>query len=112
MSTTTDFSDLAQMGQEQFLEAVRANQQAIVDAVAAWSQTVQAYAPSMPPVPDLEQLPTAEQLIDNTFDLVEKLVAGQREFVRDLVAAAAPAGAAAPPPKATEKAPAAAAPKK
>jgi hypothetical protein len=95
MSTTYDYADLAQKGQEQFLEAVRANQQAIVDAVSAWSQTMQAYAPAAPPVPDLDQLPKPEQIIDETFDLVEKLVSGQRRFARDLVKAAAPARPAA-----------------
>lgn len=105
MSTTYDYAELAQKGQEQFLEAVRANQQAIVDAVSAWSQTVQAYAPPAPQLPELDELPTPEQIIDNTFDLVEKLIEGQRQFARDLVKASAPARAAAetatPAPKKT-----------
>jgi hypothetical protein len=95
MSTIYDYNELAHRGQEQFLEAVRANQQAIVDTVSAWSQTVQAYAPTAPALPEIDQLPSPEQIIDNTFDLVEKLVAGQRQFARDLVKAAAPARAAA-----------------
>jgi hypothetical protein len=95
MSTTSEYAELAQKGQEQFLEAVRANQQAIVDAVSAWSQTVQAYAPPTPQLPELDELPTPEQIIDNTFDLVEKLLEGQRQFARDLVKASAPARDAA-----------------
>ena len=87
----SNVTELTQKGQAQFLEAVRESQQAIVDAVGAWSQTVQGLTSAVPPVPGAEQLPTAEQVIDNTFDLVEKLVAGQREFARNLVAAAAPA---------------------
>jgi hypothetical protein len=110
MSTTYDYAELAQRGQEQFLEAVRANQQAIVDAVSAWSQTVQTYTPTAPALPDIDQLPSPEQIIDNTFDLVEKLVAGQRQFARDLVKAAAPARTAAeratPTPPKTTPAPA------
>ena len=90
MSTTYDYAELAQKGQEQFLEAVRANQQAVVDAVSAWSKTVQAYAAAAPPVPDLRQLPTPERLVDDAFDLVEKLVAGQRRLARDLVKVAGP----------------------
>ena len=97
MSTITDYSELAQRGQEQFLQAVRESQQAIVDAVSAWSQTVQTYATSAPQLPDPRQLPSAEEIINNTFDLVEKLVAGQREFARNLVAAAAPATTIATP---------------
>src|SRR5438105_10368452 len=91
MSSITELQELTQKGQEQFLEAVRESQQAVVDAVGAWAQTVQGIASAAPPVPGTEQLPTAEAVIDNTFDLVEKLVAGQREFARNLLAAASPA---------------------
>jgi hypothetical protein len=95
MSTITELQELTQKSQEQFLEAVRESQQAVVDAVGAWAQTVQGIASTVPPVPGAEQLPSAEAVIDNTFDLVEKLVAGQREFARNLLAAAAPASATA-----------------
>ena len=99
MSTTADFTELAQKGQEQFLAAVRESQQAIVDSVSAWSQTWQAYTSAVPAVPEFDRLPSAEKVVDDTFDLVEKLVAGHREFARDLVAAAAPATAAKKPAK-------------
>jgi len=95
----SNVTELTRKGQEQFLEAVRESQQAVVDAVGAWSQTVQGFASTVPAVPGTDQLPSAEEVIDNTFDLVEKLVAGQREFARDLVAAAAPATAAKKPAK-------------
>jgi hypothetical protein len=90
MSTVTDFQDLAQKGQEQYLAAIRESQQAVVDAVGAWSQTVQGLTASVPSAPGVDQLPSAEAVIDNTFDLVEKLIAGQREFARNLLAAATP----------------------
>ena len=88
MSTITE---LTQKSQEQFLDAVRESQQAIVDTVGAWSQTVQGFAATAPQVPGAENLPSAEEVIDNTFDLVEKLVASQREFARNLIAATLPA---------------------
>ena len=78
----SSINEVTQKSQEQFLDAVRESQQAVVDAVAAWSQTVQGFS---------AQLPTPEQVIDNTFDIVEKLVASQREFARNLVAATTPA---------------------
>jgi hypothetical protein len=83
--------DLTRRGQDQFLSAVRESQQAVVDAVGAWAQTVQGIASNVPTVPGSEQLPSAESVIDNTFDLVEQLVKGQREFVHNLIAAASPA---------------------
>ena len=90
MSTITDFQELTQKGQEQFLAAVRESQQAVVEAVGAWSQTVQGCAAAAPPIPGSEQLPSPQTVIDNTFDLVDKLVASQRDFVHNLVAAASP----------------------
>ena len=84
MSSVSEYSELVQKGQDQFLGAVRESQHAIVDAVAAWSQTVQGFTAAVP-APDLGELPTAEEIIDNTFDVVEKLVAGQREFARNVL---------------------------
>ena len=87
----SSINEVTQKSQEQFLDAVRESQQAVVDAVAAWSQTVQGFSATIPPTPGSDQLPTPEEVIDNTFDVVEKLVASQREFARNLVAATAPA---------------------
>jgi hypothetical protein len=91
MSTITELHELTQKGQEQFIDAVRESQQAVVDAVGAWAQTVQGIAAAVPPVPGADQLPDAQTVVDNTFDFVEKLVASQREFARNLLAAGAPA---------------------
>jgi hypothetical protein len=91
MSTMTEFQELTQKGQEQFLAAIRESQQAVVDAVGAWAQTVQGIASTAPPIPGVEQLPDAQTVIDNTFDLVDKLVASQREFAHNLVTASSPA---------------------
>ena len=107
MSTTTDLQELTRRTQEQFLDAVREGQQALVDAVSAWAQAVQSFTSATPPVPVSDQLPDADSVIDDTFDLVEKLVAGQRDFAHKLVAAAAPAtpttGESAPRPAAKKK---------
>jgi hypothetical protein len=87
-------SELTQKGQEQFLEAIRESQQAVVDAVGAWSQTVQGIAAGAASLPGADQLPSPQEVVDNSFDLVEKLVAAQREFARNLLAASTPAGKA------------------
>jgi hypothetical protein len=91
MSTATDYQELTRRTQEQFLEAVRESQQAIADAVGAWAQAFQSYSTTAPAIPGTEQLPTPDSVIDDTFDLVETLVKGQREFAHKLVAATAPA---------------------
>src|SRR5215218_1035873 len=96
MSTsTTEFQEVTRRTQEQFIDAVRESQQAVVDAVSAWSQAVQSFTSATPPLPVSEQIPNADSVIDDTFDLVEKLVEGQREFAHKLLAAAAPAADAA-----------------
>ena len=90
MSTTTDFQELTRRSQEQFVDAVRESQQAIVDAVGAWTQAFQGFSASAPSIAGAEQqLPNPDSVIDNTFDLVEKLVQGQRDFAHKLVAATA-----------------------
>ncbi len=76
--------------EKQYLDAVREGQQAIVDAVQAWSKGVEHLAGSNPPVPGAE-LPTAQEVVENAFDFAEQLLAAQREFARNLLEATAPA---------------------
>ena len=85
----SSITDVVRAGQEQFLETVRQSQQAYVDAVGAWAKSVD--ESSVPTVPGLDTLPSAEEVVENTFDFAEKLLAAQREFTRNLIAAATPA---------------------
>lgn len=78
MSHVFDLRTLALKGQDQILDALRIGQQAVVHAVAAAPRPA---------------VPTSSELVDDTFGFVEKLVATQREFARNLVAATAPAEA-------------------
>jgi hypothetical protein len=81
-----------EQAEQQFLEAVRASQRAVVDAVGAWAKNVEALSAAYPPVPEDEQrFPSAEKVVEQSFDFAEKLLAQQREFARTLLAAAAPA---------------------
>jgi hypothetical protein len=81
----------ATQAEQQYLDAVREGQQAIVDAVEAWSKGVEHLAGSYPPDPGAPELPTAQEVVENAFDFAEKLLAAQREFARNLLEAAAPA---------------------
>jgi len=76
--------------QDRTLSAVRQSQSAIVEAVEGWVKAVEAAAPEVPAIPVPKGLPTAEELIQTSFDFYGKLLAAQREFAQDLVAAAAP----------------------
>jgi hypothetical protein len=77
--------------EKQFLDAVRQGQQVIVDGVGAWAKSVERLSVAYPPVPELPERPTPQQVVDNAFDFAERLLAAQREFARSLLEAAAPA---------------------
>ena len=63
--------------EQQYLHAVHEGQQAIVDAVEAWSKGVERLALSYPPVPGAPEHPTAQEVVENAFDFAEKLLAAQ-----------------------------------
>lgn len=82
--------DATQASQEQFLAAVRQSQQAVLEAVAAWTKAVEEITPPLPAVAGLENLPKPEAVVDNAFDFAQKLLDTQREFARSIIQAASP----------------------
>lgn len=88
MSTT--MNEIARASQEQILSTVRQSQQAVVDAVAAWAKAVEGVVPPPPAIPGSEELPKPQAVVENAFDFAQKLLDAQREFARNVIAAAAP----------------------
>ena len=82
--------DLAQTAQEQTLAAIRQSQAIAVETVGAWAKAVDKSKSQLPQVPELPDLPTIEQIIASSFDFAGELLAAQRQFAENLVAAAAP----------------------
>ena len=82
--------ETTQASQEQFIDAVRQSQQAVLDAVAAWTKAVEEIAPPLPTVAGLENLPKPEVVVDNAYDFAQKLLDTQREFARNIIQAASP----------------------
>jgi hypothetical protein len=76
--------------QERTLSALRQSQSAVVDAVEGWAKAVESAAPDLPAIPVLKSLPTPEEVIQTSFDFYGKVLASQREFAQNLVAATAP----------------------
>ncbi len=78
--------------QEQYAEAVRTSQQAVVGAVESWSKSMQS-ALGQP-----QSSPTTEadlnQVMDQVFDFMEKMLEVQREFAKNLASTAVAAGQA------------------
>jgi hypothetical protein len=94
MSTTSEFTRTAQ---EQILEGVRQSQKAVVNAVEIWAKAVEKAVPDVSSFAD--ELPQPAQVVESAFDFAEKLLAAQREFARNVLAAATPALNAKPSSK-------------
>lgn len=84
----SSITDLLRNSQEQYLETVRQTQNAYVDAVSAWARNAEGITPS---VPGFDSLPNTQDVLESSFDFAEQLLHAQREFARNLLAAAAPA---------------------
>ena len=91
MPTATEFSKVTQ---EQVLDGIKQGQKAVVDAVGAWAKSIESIVPATPSIPGLplaEGIPTPAQIVAETFAFAEKLIASQRDFALQVLAAAAPA---------------------
>jgi hypothetical protein len=87
--------------QDQYLEAVRQGQDALVKATQLWSDNMQrmltgaSSAAGLAATPEqisaAGQAATPEQIIDNVFGFAEQLLAVQRDFAKRLLQAASPA---------------------
>jgi acetyl-CoA carboxylase carboxyltransferase component len=76
--------------QEQYAEAVRTSQQAVVGAVESWTKSVQSAFGQTPSSPAAVVDPN--QVIDQIFDFAEKMLEVQRDFAKNMASTAAAAG--------------------
>ena len=77
--------------QDEILNTVRKSQEAVIDAIRTWSETVQSITPKLPavPVPGADKLPKREDVVASAYDFAEQLLAGQRKFAEEVVKATA-----------------------
>ena len=78
--------------QAEILDTVRKSQDALVDAIKRWAETVQSITPSIP-VPNLpyaDKLPKPEELLASAYDFAQQLLASQRSFAEGVLQAARP----------------------
>ena len=73
---------------EQYSESIRKSQQAVVDAIEAWTKSAQS-AFTAPTATTLPGQPSPDQVIDQVFDFAEQMLAVQRQFAKNLSAIAA-----------------------
>lgn len=93
--------EIGQKAQEQALDTVRKTQDAVVEAVTAWTETANKLTAQLPDfVKDYElpefadftkQFPTASEVIDSNFDFAQKVLTMQRDFAQRIITAAKPA---------------------
>jgi hypothetical protein len=87
-------AEIRNMGQEvqtEILKTVRRSQEAVIEAIKTWADTVRTITPPMPELslPFADKLPRPEELVGNAYDFAEKLLAGQRKFAEDVLHATA-----------------------
>jgi hypothetical protein len=75
--------------QDEILKTVRKSQEAVIDAIRAWADTVQSITPKLPAVnvPFSDKLPKPEDVVANAYDFAEQLLSNQRKFAEDMVKA-------------------------
>ena len=79
----------AQAMQNEVLNTVRKSQEAVIDAIKTWVETVQSITPKVPAVeiPYADKLPKPEEVVASAYDFAEKLLAGQRKFAEEVLKA-------------------------
>jgi 3-methyladenine DNA glycosylase AlkC len=76
--------------QDQVLSAIKQSQDAALQAVSAWSESVAKQAPRLPDMPKLpmaDALPKPGELSDQYFEFAQQLLTSQQKFVEQLIAA-------------------------
>ena len=82
-------SNPTQAVQNEVLNTVRKSQEAVIDAIKTWVETVQSITPKVPAVeiPYADKLPKPEEVVASAYDFAEQLLAGQRRFAEDVLKA-------------------------
>ena len=89
-----DPNDAAQEVQAQVLEGIRKSQEAVIDGMRAWAETVQQMVPgaAQASVPGAGQLPTPAEVVDSVFDFAAQLLNAQRELAHSVLGATTAVG--------------------
>ena len=89
----SDTRNITKDVQDQILDTIRKSQETVVDAIKTWADSIQAITPSLPAVPGVpfaDKLPKPGELVTSAYDFAEQLLASQRKFAEDVIAATAP----------------------
>jgi hypothetical protein len=77
---------------EEFLSTLRKGQDIAIDALKVLVETIQFVTPARPAarVPLADRLPNAHEVVANTNDFAEKLLANQRHFADEVITVVTP----------------------
>ena len=86
----SDLLDMTKTTQDQFLSAMGALQDTVVEGYAKWASTVSRLIPARVTsmVPEVPYMPKPADAMDLSFGFAEKVLAGQRAFAQKLFVAA------------------------
>ena len=73
--------------QNQILSMVRKSQDAVVDAIKTWVETVQSITPNVPAMdmPFADKLPKPADVVASAYDFAEQLLQSQRKFAEEVL---------------------------
>ena len=89
-----DPTDPTQEIQAQVLDGIRKSQEAVIDGMRTWAETVQQLVPgaAQSAVPGTSQLPSPTEVVDSVFDFAAQLLNAQRELVHSVLGATTAVG--------------------
>jgi hypothetical protein len=81
--------DPTQELQAQVLDGIRKSQEAVIDGMRTWAETIQQLVPgtAQAAVPGTGQLPTPAEVVDSVFDFAAQLLDAQRELAHSVLGA-------------------------
>jgi hypothetical protein len=82
-----DPTDSTQEIQAQVLDGIRKSQEAVIDGMRAWTETIQQLVPggTQSAVPGGGQLPSPAEVVDSVFDFAAQLLNAQRELAHSVL---------------------------
>jgi hypothetical protein len=81
--------DPTQELQAQVLDGIRKSQEAVIEGMRTWAETVQQLVPGtgQAALPRTAQLPSATEVVDSVFDFAAQLLDAQRELAHSVLGA-------------------------
>jgi hypothetical protein len=87
--------DPTQEIQAQVLDGIRRSQEAVIDGMRTWAETIQQLVPgtaAQAALPRTDQLPTPTEVVDSVFDFAAQLLDAQRQLAHSVLGATTAVG--------------------